>query len=128
MEEEITTPGTIPTTDTSVPTPGSTSIPTPGTSVPTPTVTTPVPTVTTPKSTKRAREKEENKLLEEALGVMRTAVNRDVAAKDSDTVFGEYVAGELREMDVNLKRHVKFRIQTVLYEAHSQYSQPAYPY
>ena len=59
---------------------------------------------------------------------MRTAVNRDVTAKDSDTVFGEYVAGELREMDVNLKRHVKFRIQTVLYEANSQYSQPAYPY
>ena len=46
---------------------------------------------------------------------MRTAVHRDVAStKDTDDTFGEYVAGELRELDVNTKRHVKFRIQTVL--------------
>ena len=55
--------------------------------------------------------------------------SREVNSKDSESVFGEYVAGELREMDVVLKRHVKFRIQTVLYEAHNQghYAQP-FPY
>ena len=113
---------------------GPGTIQTSGTSIPTSNISTSTSAsiLCTPKSTKRAREKEENKLMEEAIGLMRTAVHsRDVAPnKDADSIFGEYVAGELREMhDANLKRHVKFRIQTVLYEAHSQghYSQP-YPY
>ena len=42
----------------------------------------------TPKSTKRAREKEENKLMEEAIGLMRTAVHsRDVAPNKTPIQF-----------------------------------------
>ena len=74
----------------------------------------------TPKSNKQmklARDKEENKLLEEAIGVMKSTVHHDTM-RDSDAIFGEFVTTELRDIsDANVKRHVKFKIQTVLHEA-----------
>ena len=96
---------------------------------------TPTTMLGTPKSKrmKLAREKEENKLLEEAIGVMKYAVRHD-SMRDSDAIFGEFVATELRDIsDINMKRHVKFRIQTVLHETQTignpavQYTQPYRP-
>lgn len=48
--------------------------------------------------------------------------------EDEDEIFSRYIASELRSMDTNMKRLVKWRIQSVTFNAHSgswQSQQPA---
>ena len=78
------------------------------------------------KETKRQkREKQENTLLQKAIVCMEGTSNKITAKKDADDIFGEYVTSELRAMhNVEMKRWVKFRIQSLLFSAQSGMGSP----
>ena len=73
---------------------------------------------------KRKRDAEESLLLNKALSVMASvpAVSA-VKEEDDDHVFGHFIASELRSIDnMDLKRLVKWKIQSAIYFATSSQS------
>ena len=51
---------------------------------------------------------------------MEKAGNSDVRKRDSDDVFGEYIATEMRTIqDLQTKQWVKYQIQSLFFSAHS---------
>ena len=78
------------------------------------------------KETKRQnREKQENSLLQKAIVCMEGASNKITAKKDADDIFGENVTSELQAMhNVETKRWVKFRIQSLLFSSQSGMGSP----
>ena len=76
----------------------------------------------TVKETKRQRkEKQEEALLQKAISCMEAASNSSNCTKDADTVFGDYIASELRDIqNVETKRWLKHQIQSLIYQASTQ--------
>ena len=62
---------------------------------------------------------------------MEKAGNTDHQRRDEDDIFGEYVATEIQSIqNEELKGWVKFKIQSLLFSAHSEspsQSSPAFP-
>ena len=74
------------------------------------------------KQTKRQkREKQEETLLQKAIACMEGASDNHSAMRDVDSVFGEYIASELRAMkNQEMKCWVKHRIQSLIFSAQSR--------
>lgn len=75
-----------------------------------------------PKETKRQRrEKQEQALLQKAITCMETASAATCSTvRDADTVFGEYIATELRALqNTEMKRWLKHRIQSLIFSTTS---------
>ena len=74
-------------------------------------------------SKRQKREAQEGLLLEKAISVMEKASNKSSeppVQRDSDDIFGEFVTSELRTIeDTEIKRQVKFQIQSLLFSAQS---------
>ena len=76
-------------------------------------------TATKANTTKKKKDASEIILLEKVVDVMEAAGRRAIPkSRDSDDIFGEYVAEELRGIqDVQLKKRIKYQIQSLLYSA-----------
>ena len=72
------------------------------------------------KTKKRQREEKVDLLIERAISCLEngTAVSkRNEKPKDSDDVFGQFVASELQQItDLKLKQLIKWKIQNALFE------------
>ena len=72
------------------------------------------------KKKKKQQNTAEDSLLEEAINCLKKEGKEDDQAKDEDDIFGKFIVSELKGIkDVRLKRQVKWRIQTAIYEAHN---------
>ena len=77
-----------------------------------------------PKETKRQkRENQEQALLQKAITCMETAsASTSSTVRDADTVFGEYIASELRALqNTEMKRWLKHRIQSLIFSTTSTF-------
>ena len=77
---------------------------------------------------KRKRDAEESILLDKAISVM-TSMPAVSLKEDEDLVFGHFVANELRSIgNTDLKRLVKWKIQSTIYFAASSQSAVSQPF
>ena len=54
--------------------------------------------------------------------------NKNTTKRDADDIFGEYVATELRSIkNEEAKRHIKFRIQSLLFSSLTSHPMPTFP-
>ena len=77
---------------------------------------------------KRIHDAEESLLLNKALSVMTSVPAVSVQEEDDDHVFGRFIASELRSIgNLDLKRLVKWKIQSTIYFATSSQSVVSQP-
>ena len=73
---------------------------------------------------RKKREAQEDVLLQKAIRCMEKSTSnndedKDKHKEDDDEIFGRYVATELRSMDISVKRLTKWKIQSIIFGAHS---------
>lgn len=77
------------------------------------------------------RQKREEALMNKAIACMEKTSDRVQQKRDEDDIFGEYVASEMRAIqNVQMKRWVKFKIQSLFFSAHCEFTSqppPAFP-
>lgn len=80
---------------------------------------------TSTKRKKREAQEEDSLLqmaiqcLEKSASNIEDKVTRKEDKEDEDDIFGKYVASELRSMELSVKRLAKWKIQSVIFNAHS---------
>lgn len=83
------------------------------------------------KPNKRQKEQQEDALLTKAMGLIeRSAATAEAknSERDADDIFGEYIAMELKSIkNEEMKRLVKFRIQSLLFSTLSSHPMTAIP-
>ena len=82
------------------------------------------------KSTKRRKEEQEDVVMQRAILCMEKA-GGSIASKtaDDDDIFAQYIATEIRSIDdAQVKRLLKWRIQSLIFNAHSPGFMPQQAY
>ena len=81
-------------------------------------------------SKRQKKEMQEDMLLQKAIACMERTGNVHQQKRDEDDIFGDYIASEMRAIqNIEIKRWVKFKIQSLLFSAHSGFApQPLQPY
>ncbi|CAG4957934.1 unnamed protein product [Parnassius apollo] len=70
---------------------------------------------------KRPKINPNKELISEALNIMKNVSQRPNVTKDEDGLFGDYIAGQLRQMDRQMKAIVRYRINNIIFEAETGY-------
>ena len=82
-------------------------------------------------SKRQKKEMQEDVLLQKAIACMEKTGKVHQQKRDDDDIFGDYIASEMRAIqNVEMKRWVKFKIQSLLFSAHSGFApqqSQAYP-
>ncbi|XP_060807387.1 uncharacterized protein LOC132903348 [Amyelois transitella] len=79
------------------------------------------PENTTWQRNKRPKINPNKELISEALNIMKNVSQRPNVTKDEDGLFGDYIAGQLRQMDRQMKAIVRHRINNIIFEAETGY-------
>ncbi|KAL4721155.1 hypothetical protein ACJJTC_014676 [Scirpophaga incertulas] len=79
------------------------------------------PENTTLQQNKRPKINPNKELISEALNIMKNVSQRPNWTKDEDGLFGDYIAGQLRQMDRQMKAIVRHRINNIIFEAETGY-------
>ena len=73
------------------------------------------PENTTWQRNKRPKINPNKELISEALNIMKNVSQRPNVTKDEDDLFGDYIAGQLRQMDRQMKAIVRHRINNIIF-------------
>ena len=74
-------------------------------------------------SKRQKKEMQEDVLLQKAIACMEKTGNVHQQKRDDDDIFGDYIASEMRAIqNVEMKRWVKFKIQSLIFSAHSGFA------
>ena len=77
---------------------------------------------------KRKKRELKDLILERAISCMEKAEHNVPKSTDSDDVFGQYVASELKSMEnPQMKRITKWKIQSLIFYAHTDYTMTSPP-
>ncbi|KAL4702892.1 hypothetical protein ACJJTC_001838 [Scirpophaga incertulas] len=79
------------------------------------------PENTTLQQNKRPKINPNKELISEALNIMKNVSQRPNWTKDEDGLFGDCIAGQLRQMDRQMKAIVRHRINNIIFEAETGY-------